>query len=78
MERGLVPPEEFITIETGRQEVVTKHFKNPASVRAFYEGKTQYKVSKQASALFFCNFVIKPTTMQNYALFTSVLFTACL
>lgn len=44
VERGLIPPEEFITIETGKQEVVTRHFKNSVNVRAFYEGKTQYKV----------------------------------
>ena len=45
VERGLIPPEEFITIETGQQQVVTKHFHNAANVHAFYKGKTQYKVN---------------------------------
>ncbi len=46
MERGLIPPEEFITIETGQQQIVTRHFRNKANVRSFYEGKTQYKVKR--------------------------------
>lgn len=54
VERGLIPPEEFITIETGKQEVVTRHFKNSVNVRAFYEGKTQYKV-RRVVANFWCS-----------------------
>ena len=44
VDRGLISAEDFITIETGQQQVVTRHFKNTANVRAFYEDKTRYKV----------------------------------
>ena len=44
VDRGLISAEDFITIETGQQQVVTKHFKNAAVVNKFYEDKTQYKV----------------------------------
>lgn len=44
VDRGLISAEDFITIETGQQQVVTRHFKNAANVHAFYEDKTRYKV----------------------------------
>eukprot|EP00752_Nemacystus_decipiens_P002967 g2756.t1 len=44
VERGLISAEDFITIETGQQQVVTKHFRNAANVHKFYEDKTRYKV----------------------------------
>eukprot|EP00903_Cladosiphon_okamuranus_P019123 g17595.t1 len=44
VERGLIPPEEFITIETWKQQGVTTKFKHSADVKEFYEGKMGYKV----------------------------------
>lgn len=44
VERGLIAAEDFITIETGQQQVVTRHFKNAANVRNFYEDKNRFKV----------------------------------
>lgn len=44
VDRGLISAEDFVTIETGQQQVVTRHFKNAPVVRKFYEDKTRYKV----------------------------------
>lgn len=44
VERGLILADDFITIETGQVQVVTRHFKNAANVRNFYKDKTHYKV----------------------------------
>ena len=45
VERGLIPPEEFVTIGTQKQQAVTTRFKHSADVKKFYEGKMGYKVS---------------------------------
>ncbi|CAM9450103.1 unnamed protein product [Pylaiella littoralis] len=44
VERGLVLPEDFVTIETGKQEITTKRFKHAKDVRKFYKDKIQYGV----------------------------------
>lgn len=44
METGQILPEDFVTIETGKQDMVTKHFKHAENVHKFYKGKTHYKV----------------------------------
>lgn len=44
VERGLITADDFVTIETGQQQVVTRHFRNAANVRNFYEDKTRHKV----------------------------------
>lgn len=52
VERGLIPAEDFITIETGQQQVVTRHFRNAINVRNFYEDKSQYKVRALMHSLY--------------------------
>eukprot|EP00752_Nemacystus_decipiens_P011546 g10252.t1 len=44
VERGVIPPEEFITIGTQKQQAVTTRFKHSADVESFYMGKMGYKV----------------------------------
>ena len=45
VERGLIPPEEFITIGTQKQQAVTTRFKHSDDVKRFYDGKMGYKVA---------------------------------